>query len=626
MKKTLTVLTMILLAAILVVSCEIDTGSSAAMHTVTLRYDEKTSESFKVPDGEKFALPESQGDKTVASYKEGETTYTAGERITVKKDMNLTAVFKTEPAPVVKTYCTLVVISKDTVVETKSVEKNTEYTLPQAPQGTGFNGWKVGDDTNLKKAGEKIKITADTTVKADWTAEPSPVYYSLIVISKENVIDAKYVVSGTKYTLPAINETGFRAWSVNGTETAVGTVIEITSNTTVKAVFEKETPVTYYAVSILSKDTLVKSEAVAGNSQYTLPEKPAGSGTFGGWLVGESAKPQDPGTAITINTDTVIRAKWSYTVTFSTADGSIVNTQTVEDGSKASKPDSDPTRYGYTFERWSLSENGEIAFDFDRMKITEDTTLYAVWKDKNFTVTFVVNPGDTGSFDVQTVKEGAKAEKPKTDPKIEKKVFDYWSLNDPSGESTETPKKYDFNTAVESEITLYAVFRDYAVGDTGPAGGVIFYIATDTQQKDFGWKYLEAAAEDCKTSEIWGGVSSTTGTETEIGKGKSNTEILKSNGIDNYAAAKACIAYSTTVDDLTYKDWFLPSKDELHELYKAKGYLPEAVAQTLSGGTFWSSSESSDVGAYAENFSDGTQQGYNRSQCNYHVRAIRSFN
>lgn len=262
-----------------------------------------------IESGKKYKLPATPTGTGFKGWQVGEDTTlkTAETEIEITANTTVKAVWEAEP---VKEYFTVVVISKDSVVETKYLEKNTEYALPAAPTGTGFNGWKVGDDSELKAAGTKIKITADTTVKADWTADPAPVYYSLTVISKEEVKESKAVVSGTKYTLPTNSETGFLKWSVNGTETATGTEITISADTTVKAVFEAETPVSYYAVVVLNKDTLVESKAVAGNSTYTLPVAPSGEGTFNGWLVGDSTVPSAAGTTITINNDTVIKADW----------------------------------------------------------------------------------------------------------------------------------------------------------------------------------------------------------------------------------------------------------------------------------------------------------------------------
>ena len=52
---------------------------------------------------------------------------------------------------------------------TEKVKEGAEYTLP-TPDGTScFKGWAVnGDDENLKNAGEKITLTADTTITSHW--------------------------------------------------------------------------------------------------------------------------------------------------------------------------------------------------------------------------------------------------------------------------------------------------------------------------------------------------------------------------------------------------------------------------------------------------------------------------
>lgn len=52
---------------------------------------------------------------------------------------------------------------------TEKVKEGTEYTLPSPDGKSYFEGWAVnGDEDNLKKAGEKITLTADTTITAIW--------------------------------------------------------------------------------------------------------------------------------------------------------------------------------------------------------------------------------------------------------------------------------------------------------------------------------------------------------------------------------------------------------------------------------------------------------------------------
>ena len=68
----------------------------------------------------------------------------------------------------------------------------------------------------------------------------------------------------------------------------------------------------------------------------------------------------------------------TYTVSFDTDGGSIVASQQVEHGKKASKP-ADPTKSAYTFDGWYADSYCKVPFDFDT-EITADWTIYAAWQ------------------------------------------------------------------------------------------------------------------------------------------------------------------------------------------------------------------------------------------------------
>ncbi|MBP3255783.1 MAG: InlB B-repeat-containing protein [Clostridia bacterium] len=68
----------------------------------------------------------------------------------------------------------------------------------------------------------------------------------------------------------------------------------------------------------------------------------------------------------------------TFTVTFNTNGGSIVASQSVTSGNKATRPATNPTREGFTFDDWYADSSFTTKFNFDEA-ITANTTVYAKW-------------------------------------------------------------------------------------------------------------------------------------------------------------------------------------------------------------------------------------------------------
>ena len=231
----------------------------------------------------------------------------------------------------------------------------------------------------------------------------------------------------------------------------------------------------------------------------------------------------------------------------------------------------------------------------------------------------------TGSaFDAQEIVEGEKAQKPLTNPIAtdKYKTFDFWSADNGA-----TEFKFD-ETPITKDIVLQAVYRDYEVGDTGPAGGVIFFIATSEQSSTYNdesitWKCLEAAPADISGTFIWGSSDSSScegdkGIGTAVGDGWSNTKKL----VTNFTAAEKCRTYGDNTD---YDDWFLPSKGELDEMYTNKDIIGGFDTDAVTG-IYWSSSEPSDTSkAYAISFNSGNSLEKDRRNETCKIRAVRAF-
>jgi hypothetical protein len=163
-----------------------------------------------------------------------------------------------------------------------------------------------------------------------------------------------------------------------------------------------------------------------------------------------------------------------------------------------------------------------------------------------------------------------------------------------------------------------APVQEYKIGDTGPAGGLVFY---DKGYYADGWRYLEAGISDIGSGVPWSASQKKlSGTGTSVGAGKRNSELIRNSG-ESISAALAALNYNHG----GYSDWFLPSTDELDFMYKnlnQKG--------GFSGGWYWSSSEY--YGnvyncAWKQSFSDGRRDygGMGDKGQPYAVRAIRQF-
>ena len=77
-----------------------------------------------------------------------------------------------------------------------------------------------------------------------------------------------------------------------------------------------------------------------------------------------------------------------------------------------------------------------------------------------------------------------------------------------------------------------------------------------------------------------------------------------------------------------YTDWFLPSKDELNQMYTNKATINTTAAansgSSFSNDSYWSSTEHIFKQAWRQRFSDGDQY-TTWTNNSYRVRAVRAF-
>ena len=205
-------------------------------------------------------------------------------------------------------------------------------------------------------------------------------------------------------------------------------------------------------------------------------------------------------------------------------------------------------------------------------------------------------------------------------------------------------------------------------GDTGPGGGVVFYVASSNFTStgstcNTECKYMEAAPSGWIVSSAPAGQTNcaTAGSSTVdpkcgwsgntadglwttsalIGKGHANTTAMIAQSSGGSTAGKAATV-SRAYQGGGKTDWFLPSKDELNQMCKwqrGADWISDATVCTggvlnsgrgaagFSADVYWSSTEDGQYDAWFQYFNNGLQgkDYFSRKSSEFYVRPARAF-
>lgn len=269
---------------------------------------------------------------------------------------------------------------------TNKDEKTLKGTFTDSETEFVFNFDKSKDivekiDENTKKPDGYVQVTFKTDGNGKVNGEDIKIYYvnptAGIKLGKTATADNKTLVVPT----PTANENfTFKEWQENIDETT-----PITSERVHVAIFVAgQVSLTYKK----GGDDVTGEVPAAAIVNYGTTVGLAGKGTlakpnaeFAGWKLDGEDKIYQPGDQVKLEKARTATAEWTtakHTVTFNTMGGSKVDSQQVEYGKTATKPEA-PKLDGKVFMGWKENESDTTYFDF-ATPITADKTLIAIWE------------------------------------------------------------------------------------------------------------------------------------------------------------------------------------------------------------------------------------------------------
>ena len=355
------------------------------------------------------------------------------------------------------------------------VVEGEEFTLDAcefvAPEGKRFAGWAVGNvnATPLKQANDKITINAETVIYAIWEDIPVVKYTVSFdanggtgTMSDDPDQLGGYALPDCDFTAPEGHE--FKCWSVNGEEKDVGIEIDITANTTVKAIWQAKS---YTITFDTTGGSAINSITQEYGTAIDAPANPTKDGyTFTGWSPAIPATMPANNITVTAQWEEIVPNTYIVTYTDGVNDVTVFADQiyaNVTEGTATPAFVGTPSREGYTFKGWTPTVANTV---------TATVTYTATWEINQYTITFntdggsIVAPitqnyGTTVTAPTAPTKTGYtftgwSAEVPTTMPAENITLTAQWTVNqytitfDTAGGNSIAPITQNYGTAIEA--------------------------------------------------------------------------------------------------------------------------------------------------------------------------------
>jgi len=388
-------------------------------------------------------------------------------------------------------------------LESKTVNYGEPYgNLPKpvaSDNNWNFLGWftedgiKIEDTTlvNLKDDDElKLYARWSKELNIEFVMKQITTSHKITILKKDTYTYLELL----EELLPIITDSNFLRWSIDPTEGTVdwGDAIDVNANKiTVHAIWKiPEEPNAYTITFISNYDTNREwTQTIEEGYKYgILPILKRENHIFRGWYTeedgGEEISPDDSPCE-----DKTLYAQWEkvYTITLALNGGECSeSTRSIpESGTYRELPT--PTREKHTFQGWFTEEEGGEQINLDNSP-DDDKTVYAHWKENEYTITFNLNGGSCNES--ERIIKASESYGTLPTPTRKNHTFLGWFTEISSGrnvESVDSPGK---------NITLYAHWQPIVVSKThkitlNPKGGTC-----ENKEKEV------AAGYTCKGSEL----------------------------------------------------------------------------------------------------------------------------
>ena len=340
-----------------------------------------------------------------------------------------------------------------TFINSIMVASGTTYTpSPQlSPSRTGydFTGWDY-DFTQ--------PINTDVTTVAEYSKQARTVTFIYYVGTTETTetVTVEYGESVEPSDIPDADQyTGhnFTGW--------LGSYTNVTQDTTVTAQYSSKEYTVIFYVDNVEYETY---DVVYGNTiEDDMPADPSKRYySFSNWLISGTTTVFDPTTQIMQDYDLVAEfIPDEYTITFTDWDGSVLWVETNVTHDTILLIEDEPTRVGYTFDKWSWPDSNLEESGYTMTGFVTDTTVVAQYKAASLNAYFMLLDveNEWTQYTAMTFNYGGFISRP-ANPKQED--FDPYTYGIFNGwyEDSAFTSEFNFREARNTDVVVYGKWKN----------------------------------------------------------------------------------------------------------------------------------------------------------------------